>query len=72
MVALALLDGHGDIDGFPQPRLETRDVEARVSGVVDLRLRFVDEHLEVAAVLELGAYALGIFFELGCVVGLGE
>ena len=71
-VALAFLDGHGDIDGFPQPCLEQRNVEACVSGVVNLGLGIVDQHLEVAAVLELGADAFGIFFELGGVVGLGE
>src|SRR5208283_1634425 len=72
VVTLALLDGHGDIDGFPQPRLEPPHVEARVSSVVDLGFGVVDQHLEVATVLELGADAFGIFFEFGGVVGLGE
>src|SRR5208283_2797043 len=72
VVTLALLDGHGDIDGFPQPRLEPPHVEARVSSVVDLGFGVVDQHLEVATVLDLGADAFGIFFEFGGVVGLGE
>ncbi len=47
-------------------------MEAGVSGVVDLGFGVVDQHLEVAAVLVLGADAFGIFFKFGGVVGLGE
>ena len=32
----------------------------------------IEQHLEVASVLELGADAFGIFFEFGSVVGFGE
>src|SRR5208282_2124864 len=71
-IARAFFDGHGDIDGFSQPALEPGNVEAFVSGVVDFGFGLVDQHFEVAAVLELSANALGIFFELGGVVGLGE
>ena len=71
-VAIALLDRHGDIDGFPQPRLDPRNVEARASGVVDFGFGFVHQYLEIPAVLELGANAFGVFFQFGGVVGLGE
>ena len=47
-------------------------MEALVSGVVDFGFGVVDQHLEVAAVLVLGADAFGIFFKFGGVVGLGE
>jgi hypothetical protein len=71
-IARALLDGHGDIDGLSHAGLKPGNMEAFVSGVVDFGLGIVDQHLEVAAVLELGTDALGIFFELGGVVGFGE
>ena len=47
-------------------------MEAGVSGVVDLGFGVVDQHLEIAAVLELGADAFRVFFKFGGVVGLGE
>ena len=57
---------------LPSPGCSPRDVEAGVSSVVDLGFGVVHQHLEVAAVLELGADPFGVFFQFGGVVGLGE
>ena len=47
-------------------------MESLVSGVVDLGLRVADTRLEISTILVFGADPLGIFFELGGVVGSGE
>ena len=72
LVAIAFLDRHGDIDGFPGPVSNQRNVETLMTGVMNLSLGILTSDLEVAAVLVVIADPLGVFFEFGGVVGLGE
>src|ERR1700683_2215230 len=71
-VLIPFFDGHRNINRLAGSRLQDRNVEAFMSGVVDLRLGIADPGFEVAAVLILGPHPLGVFFKLGGVVGLGE
>ena len=72
MIASALFNRDHDIDGLAHAGLEERNVQAGVAGVMDVGLGVLDQDLEVATVLEFGAHALGIFVELGGVVGFGK
>ena len=57
---------------FPGPFCTSGTWKPVMAGVVDFGLRILNENLEEAAVLVLVANALGVFFELGGVVGLGK
>ncbi len=71
-VLVPLLDGHRNVHRLAQALLEERNVETGVARVLDVGLRVVHQHLEVAAVLIFGAHALDVFVQFGGVVGLGK
>ena len=71
-VTVALLDGHGNVDRLARPPLHQRDMEARMPGIVHLRLGLVDDDFEIAPILIFIADPFRIFVELGGVVRPGE
>ena len=69
-VAAAFFDGHLDVDALALARPEGEPVQSAL--VANLGLRLLDGGVGVALVAVGLAHALGVFFELGGVVGLGE
>ena len=69
-VLIALFHRHGDVDGFASLFVEWPI--PRRGRIANLGLRIGDQRFEIALCLVVVADALGVFVQLGGVVGLGE